>query len=85
MQKTCIPEMQKKWGASPCFLIDRACKPGSVHFRAAVIYLHCEVLRSSSKKLCHHEYRDGQPSKYVELKVLHQIGFTANLCCHRSG
>ena len=42
------------------FVFDRACKPGSVHVfpkkTAAVIYLHCELLRSSSPDgLCHHE------------------------------
>ena len=28
--------------------VDWACKPGSVRFRAAIIYLHCGSLRSSS-------------------------------------
>ena len=57
--------MQQKNSPRGVFYIDRACKPGSVHVfpkkTAAVIYLHCELLRSSSPDgLCHHE-RSEQP------------------------
>ena len=64
---------------------DWACKPGSVRFRAAIIYLHCGSLRSSSlAALPPCAYRRAAEVKDSR-KVLLRIGFTARLCYHKRG
>ena len=72
------------------FLFDRACKPGSVHvssrkrqpssiFTANYFAVQAQTGSATMKGT------SSSVAKRLQIKVLHRIGFTANLCCHRSG
>ena len=68
-----------KWG-------DWAYKPGSVRLTAqqsSIFTRH--YCRVQALRLCHHEYTHRVARRHKpKFKVLHRIGFTADLCYHRN-
>ena len=51
--------------------------------QSSIFTRHC--WRVQALRLCRHENSGEQPADCSDLKVLHRIGFTADLCYHRNG